>query len=260
MQMAKKIILPILLFAASISLSAAQNVDFKQVDHLCRRGEGSDYTQCKTLLLAMLPQATDGAQKADVLWRLAKVSVILGEKETTKEGKQKVFGEGIKYAEQAIAQDPKEHRGYMWHCANIGRECQTRPLMEQAAAVKPMMQDLEMILYKLDRKDCSEAWQAMAEIYYNHPFKSNDEAIVFTRNAVNTIPKDELRISTYSFLAQMLWKRNWSADRRKGDISDREEAKQLINKAMKLYEGSKTRTALDTQDYKAAAELLSTMK
>lgn len=258
--MAKKIILSILLFAASFSFIAAQNVDFKQVDQLFRRGEGSDYTQCKSLLEAMLPQAKEGAVKADVLWRLARVSVLLGQKETTKEGKQKVFGEGVKYGEEAIRQDPKEHQAYMWHCANVGRECQTHPLMEQAAAVKPMMQDLETILYKLDRKDCSEAWQALSEIYYNHPFKSNDEAIVFATNAVNTIPKDELRISTYTSLAQMLWKRNWSAERRKGDISDREEAKRLINKAMKLYEGSKTRTALDTQDYNAAAELLSTMK
>lgn len=256
----KKLTFSLIVLLAAFFFSAAQNVDFKQVDRLFRRGEGNDYLQCKALLEALLPNAKFGTEKCDVLWRLARVNLLIGQNEPTKEGKQKIFGEGIKYAEEAIAQDPKDHQAYLWHCANIGRECQTHSLMEQSSAVKPMMADLEMILYKLDRKDCSEAWQAMAEIYFFHPFKSNDDAIDFATKAVNTIPKDELRISTYECLAKMLWSRNWSANRRKSDISDREEAKNLINKAMKLYEGSKDRTLLDTKDYNAIVELLSTMK
>lgn len=256
----KKVLISLLLFAGAVISAFAQQIDLKQVDLLCRRGEGSDYTECVKKLEAMLPNAKAGAQKADVLWRLSKMCVILGQEETTDKGKQEVFGKGIKYAEEAIKEDPKDPQCYMWHCANIGRECQTHSLMDQAAAVQPMMDDLNTILETLGRKDCSEAWQALAEIYYNHPFKSNDDAIKFATNAVNNIPKDELRISTYSFLAKMLWKRNSSAKRRGSDISDREEALQLVNKAMKLYETSAKPTKVDKKDYEEIVALRSTMK
>ena len=258
--MVRRLISALFLLVATFTVAVAQQLDFKQADFLCRRGEGSDYTDCVKLLEAMLPDAASGHQKAEVLWRLSKMSVILGQAEKSDSGKRQVFGQGIKYAEEAIREDPKNPQCYMWHCANIGRECQTHNLMEQAASVKPMMADLTMILDKLGHKECSEAWQALAEIYYNHPFKSNDDAIKFATNAVNNIPKDELRLSTYSFLAKMLWERNNSARKRGSDISDREEAAQLVTKAMKLYENSTSLTSVDKADYKDLVALHSTMK
>lgn len=255
----KKLLLCLVLMASILPV-CGQNIDFSQVDRLLRRGEGNDYVECRKQLKTMLPKAVSNEAKADVLWRLSKVSVVLGELETTKEGKRKVFGEGIAYGEQAIKMDGKDPQCYMWHCANIGRECQTHNLIEQASAVNPMLDDLNTILNTLGRKDCSEAWQAKAEIYYNHPFKSNDEAITFATNAVRTIPKDELRIQTYTYLAQMLWKRDKSAKKRKSTLSDREEALSLVKKAIKLYENSKDRTASDTREYKAAVKLMKEME
>ena len=93
----------------------------------------------------------------------------------------------------------------------------------QASAVPLLLSDLTTILDKLGKTSYSEAWQALAEIYYNHPFKSNDAAINFTRRAVACIPKGELRLSTYLSLAKMLQKRDWSASKRLSAIESNQD-------------------------------------
>lgn len=174
----------------------------------------ADYAANRDALLAILPEATPGPEKAEVLWRLSRAWLMLGDGAATKEEKRNCYAEGIKYADACIAEDPANPEGYLWHCGNIGRDCQTRKLMEQAAVVPKMSADLTTVLDKLGRTDNSQAWQALSAIYWAHPFKSSDAAINFARKAALTIPKDELRIGTLTNLAEMLYKRNWSAKKR----------------------------------------------
>ena len=190
--------------------------DFSKADSLF---EAEDYAACGKVLESMLPQAASNADKAGVLWRLARLCVVTGQAETTKDGKKAAFDKGIAYAQEAIDADPSNRWCYMWHCANVGRACQLLPLMEQAAAVPTMTGDLSTILDRLGKTSCSEAWQALAEIYFNHPFKSNDSAINFTRKAVMTIPAGEIRVATYGLLAEKLYDRNWSASRRSAEAA-----------------------------------------
>lgn len=187
-------------------------IQFAQVDR--DFAVRADYAGCRDTLLAMLPQAAPGAEKAEVLWRLSRAWLMLGDAALSKEEKRSCFAEGIKYADDCIAEDPSNPEGYLWHCGNIGRDCQTRKLMDQAAVVPKMNADLTTVLDKLGRTDNSQAWQALSAIYWAHPFKSSDAAINYARMATLTIPADELRIGTLTNLAEMLYKRNWSAKKR----------------------------------------------
>ncbi len=177
------------------------------------------YTECRDSLVVMLPRAQTGKEKSEVLWRLSRVSLMLGEKAPSREEKRAVFGEGVRYASEGIQSDPANVQCYMWHCANTGRECQTRGVKEQAAAVPAMLKDLETILDRYGRTDCSEAWQALSEIYHAHPFKPEDKAVNYARKAAETIPPSELRLSTYAYLARLLHERNWSASKRASAIA-----------------------------------------
>ena len=254
--------------------------------------EGGDYRACEKTLLEMLPQAENGAEKASVLWRLARVNYMLGDAQTDKLARRERFNQGMTYAEQGISANPRDPLCYMWHCANAGRECQTRPLMEQAKAVPAMTKDLTTILNQLDPR-MSEAWQALSEIYYHHPLKSNDTAINYARTAAAYIPKDELRVITYQYLANLLYERNWSAEKRAaqvndhrsklakmggaanidryalsdgmqlscpwtakalGAMSDREEARALAEYAAASYRACANPGPVDRQDYKALQE------
>ena len=198
------------MFRLSILLLIA--LDFTGVDReFVRTG---DYAASRETLLTLLPKAGTDTERAEVFWRLSRTCLMLGETASSKEEKRNCFAQGLSYADSAIAAAPANPEGYMWHCANTGRDCQTRSLMEQAASVPKMTADLTMILETLGRTDCSEAWQALSEIYWAHPFKSDESAVNFARKAAMTIPQGEMRIATLTHLATLLYKRDWSARKR----------------------------------------------
>jgi len=260
-------------------------LQFASVDRDFRRA--TDYTACQQTLEQMLPKATDDHEKAEVLWRLSRVSLMLGEQAADKETKRTFFSQGIRYAEDGIQADPQNEQCYMWHCANVGRECLTHGLTDQAKAVPAMQRDLTTILDKLGRVNCSEAWQGLSELYWKHPFKSKESAVNFARRAAYTIPSDELRLSTCLYLAQLLKDRKWSAGRRAaqaaahaskfsaerasnierfacydgsgdqmpwlqgaiGELSDEQEAEALIQYALDRYNACKDLSPVDRRDY-----------
>ena len=187
-------------------------INFAQLDRNFNRT--SDYASDRDELVRLLPDAAPGAEKAGVLWRISRDWLLVGQEESDRESKRACFAEGIRYAEMAIHENPNDPQGYMWHCANLGRDAQTRSTMSQAKIVSKLIADLTTILDRLGRTDCSEAWQAISEIWWAHPFKSSDSAVNFARKAALTIPRDELRITTLTHLSDILYQRNWSAEKR----------------------------------------------
>lgn len=253
-----------------------------------------NYQANRDTLLVMLADAQSGADRAEVYWRLSRASLMLGEQQKEKGAKRAHFAKGIEYAELGMKENPKSKECYMWHCANVGRDCQTRSLMEQAAAVPKMAKDLTEILDNQGNINYSEAWQALSEMYWHHPLKSDEAAINFARKAATCIPDNELRISTYTYLAQLLYKRNWSTSKRAdaaeenadkfnktvksniekfsyfdgakasmpwcngpfANISDKEEAAAIINYAKGLYNNASAElTPVDKMDYKNLVDL-----
>lgn len=205
-----------ILLAVSATAVLAQ-VDLDKSDKLFNTGNSTQ--ECINYLESVLPQAQKGHERAEVLWRLSRAYLIIGQEEPDKEKKREIFGKGMEYASMAILEDPKNPECYMWHSGNVGRECQTRNFTEQARKLPVIMSDVTTILDDMKMTDFSAAWQTMAEIYMNHPLKSNDEAINFARKAVMTIPEGELRISAYTLLAKLLYERDWNPSKRSAYIS-----------------------------------------
>jgi len=264
-------------------------IDLTSADDMFKKAE--NYQSCEKELQKQLTLADNNTEKCEVLWRLARVNLLIGEDKTSKEEKRPFYTKGKEYATEAIKADSGNPNGYMWHSANIGRESQTKSLKDQIAIVSVVTEDLSMILDKLGATEMSEAWQAMSEMYFKHPFKSNDAAINFGRKAAMTIPSDEIRLATYIYFAEILYDRNNSASKRKseidnnvaefkktyktnidkycffegslgssyipkwsskslGSISDREEALDIVNYAMNLYQKKEAKTPRDNSDYR----------
>lgn len=216
-----------MLFAFPVGLSA---LDLARADRLFK--VDTDYKACRRVLDSLYNETKNDREKAEVLWRISRVCLVTDD-----------LSKGKDYAEKAIKMDPKNPGGYMWHCACVGIECKKKSVIEQAKAVPVMLKDLDTILETLHRTDYSEAWQAKAEIYYHHPFKSNDSAIKYMRTAIATIPADEIRISSSLLLAEML--------------KDKKEAKLVLEKARQRYLKAPYHSAVDNKDY---AELIKTLK
>lgn len=262
-------------------------LQFTSVDRDFRyAADRADYVACQQKLEEMLPQATAGAEKAEVLWRLSRVVLLQAEPVTDKMAKRALYEQGVRYAEEGIRENPKNEQCYMWHCANIGRESGTHGLADQAKSVPVIQKDLTMILDKLGRIRCSEAWQAMSEYYWRHPLKSNDSAINYARRALFTIPSDDLRLSSYLYTARLLEERGWNAAKRAaqaaahvekfadtkkpnteryafydgssdqmpwlkgavGEVSDREEATLLLQYALARYDAFPDPIPMDRKD------------
>ncbi len=198
------------------SLCGYAQVDFKKIDRDFFLGVNAQ--QNITALEEMLKGVNDSKSRAEVYWRLSRNYLIVGEGQKDKESRRATFAKGVDYAQAGIKADNRNPRCYMWHCANTGRWCQTKSLMKQASSVPVMVKDLEIIIDSLGVIDYSEAWNALAELYFHHPFKSDDAAVNFMRRAIETIPAGETRISCYLFFANMLLKRDFSRAQRVKEI------------------------------------------
>jgi len=288
----KKLIVLVILSACvvfghrSVSAGPSSAPDFRIVDSIFN--ERVKYDSCRVILESMRKAAGTPQQKTEVLWRLSRVYTLLGETAKDKEMKSSFYVEGARLAEEAISLDPSNHNSYMWHSANIGRNCQMEHLFAQASTLPTILGDMRMILDTLRRIDCSEAWQGISEIYCRHPFKSTDSGINFARMSVMTIPSGEMRLSTYYYLAGLLYKRDWSAGQREsailknakkqnqssetekcsvldgrlgldylpkwsdrgiGRMSDSEEADRIVAYAIRMYETTSHHTPMDDDDY-----------
>ena len=215
--MKKITVLLVLLMVLAMALTA---LDFTSVDKLY--DSGTDYKKVYDTLQTMLKTAKAGEEKSEVLWRLSRVCVDLGDKldEKDKNGKFDIYTEGENYAIQSIAEKPN-YTAYLWKCANIGRYGQTKGVMDSLGKVKPMKADLRVITDDFKVLDSSEAWYTLAVLNDAVPgILGGDSvaAVSYMRAACDTIPAKYIYGGTYKALAEMLYDRNWSADKRAKEI------------------------------------------
>ena len=216
--MKKLIALLAMLLVAAMMLAA---LDFTTVDNLY--DQGSDNQKVYDTLQSMLKEAKTNEEKSEVLWRLSRVCVDLGDKldEKDKNGKFAIYTEGENYAIQSIEAKPN-YLAYLWKCANIGRYGQTKGVMDSLSKVKPMKADLKTIIDDFNVLDSSETWYTLAVLNDAVPGVlggDSDAAIGYMRAACDTIPAKYIYGGTYKALAEMLYKRNWSADKRAKEIA-----------------------------------------
>lgn len=266
----------------ALLLSALVALNFSAAD---RALWNADYKGCKKILEEMLPEAETDADRAVIHWHISRACLMMED-----------YKAGIAHAEEAIRLNPADADAYMWHCANVGREAQLHSVAYQASKVSIIEKDLNTILNKLGKTRCSEAWQALSELYWEHPMKSSDAAINYVRRAAVTIPKGELRLTTYHYLAKLLYKRNWSAQKKErqreanreafankkqkvtaryacydgapegewpwqsAGMSDREEALSVLNYAIGLYKKQAHPVQFETIEYNEILKTLSKWK
>jgi len=216
-----------------------------------------------------------------------------------KEAILKYFDEGEKYADMAIAADPQNNLGYYWKSSNIGRWGQVKGILNSLAKAKPMKELLVKDL-SLDASHSDAYFvlgQLYRELPGGPiSFGDSDAAVSLGRmavdlrsQAVQSGKEKELSYSYYLHLAKSLWKRNLSAAKRASGmakkqaawqaaktplergsayeanvqlkaVSDREEARELVNWMIGELSRMATRTAGQDSDLADAKETLAEWK
>jgi hypothetical protein len=206
-----------------------------------------------------------------------------------------IFVQGEGYADKAIAADPRNDLGYYWKSANIGRWGQVKGVVNSLFKAQPMKDLLvKELSLNPDRTDPYYVLGELYRELPGWPvsFGNTDAAVSLGRKAVDAREaqvqngqEKELVYNFYTELAKTLYKRNWSAATRaaeqknkaakltaaatpleKGslyeatvtlkDISDRDEARALVQWVIAELEKAPSLTAPQKKDLGKAKDVL----
>jgi len=287
------------MFLAPLCVFAAVTDTLAKVDALHDQGK---YEEARAIALDAVGSAS-AAEKAELYWRASRETVELGDaaedNKAAKDAILKIFEQGEKYADMAIAADPQNNLGYYWKSSNIGRWGQVKGILNSLAKAAPMRELLVKDL-SLD-PDHPDAYHVLGALYRELPgsplsFGSSDAAVSLGRMAVDLRAKavregieKDINYNIHLYLAKSLWKRNLSAEKRaaaqakklaayqaaktpleKGsayegtltlkNASDREEAREIVNWIIAELSKIAGRTAGQDSDLVDARETLAEWK
>jgi len=209
------------------------------------------------------------------------------------------FAKGEELAQKAIEQDPSDYLAYYWKCANIGRWGQVKGIFNALGKAKPMRDLLQKTLQlRPDHSDSYYVLGQLYEQVPGAPlsFGDKDRAVSLGRKSVDLRAEqvsagqeEELNYDFYTQLGKHLWERNWSAARRLKeqkkkeplyaaksepmeknfyyeaavtlkDVSDRQEALELVSWSVEQMQGLAHLRRMQQEDLKLAQELLAAWK
>lgn len=180
------------------------------------------------LLRSELPKVSESNLRAQIYWRLARDTFNIANLGGVRSGSDKQFLPGYekskKYADEAIALDPKIGRAYYWKAAAVGKISQIRNLL-RAFIKAPEVRDLLFKAGRLDPGD-GEVWYVLAQLYSMIPgfplsFGNTAYAVSLGRKGLDArkqqfadgsepnVPEDY-----YIQLAKELARRGWSKQER----------------------------------------------
>jgi tetratricopeptide (TPR) repeat protein len=205
------------------------------------------------------------------------------------------FESGEAEAQSAIEADPNNHLGYYWKSANIGRWGQVKGILNSLFKAKPMRDLLQQaVAVEPEHADSYYVLGQLFEQVPGFPmsFGDKDYAVSLGRKSLDLHEQqvragieDEINYDFYTEMAKHLWERNYSAAKRGReqarkmskyesasepmeknfyyeavvslkDMSDREEARELINWVIRELQGLSGRTDSQNDDLKEAREVL----
>lgn len=206
--------------------------------------------EAKDLLVRALPGTTDPVQKSEILWRMSRATLSIGDERKSEGASDSelfaLFEEGEAYANQAL-EAAQLAMAYVYHASNIGRWGETKGPLNALSKAKPMRDDFTRVIDGMGESDNTIAWYVLGQLYYKLPgwpisFGNLDTAISYTRKAIDTIPSERLYHGHFKALAEMLWKRDQSVSKRNSSINssqrDWNKAKGSTLDQHAYYEGS----------------------
>jgi tetratricopeptide (TPR) repeat protein len=293
-----------MIFTLVLIVVPLATADFQDtLDRVDQLHKEERYEQVKSLLESSMAEAKNGAEKAELHWRLARVWLNLGDQAedsgTGGEALLAYFESGEAEAEKAIQADPNNHLGYYWKSANIGRWGQVKGILNSLFKAKPMRDLLQKAVAV--EPEHADSYYVLGQLFEQVPgfpvsFGDKDYAVSLGRKSIDLREQqvragieEEIDYDFYTEQAKHLWERNYSASRRAREqgkkqgkyqsisdpmeknfyyeaavslenVSDREEALELVNWVIRELRGISERNDSQDDDLKEAEEVLESWK
>ena len=295
----RRLLIAAVMILAPLCLFAAAADTIANVDALHDQGK---YEEARSLALDAVGSAS-AAEKAELYWRAARETLELGDaaedNKAAKDAILKIFEQGEKYADMAIAANPQNNLAYYWKSSNIGRWGQVKGILNSLAKAAPMRELLVKDL-SLDPNH-PDAYHVLGALYRELPggpisFGNADAAVSLGRMALDMRTKavqagteKTVNYAFYLYVAKSLWKRNQTAEKRaavqakrlaafqaaktpleKGSayegtltlkaVSDRDEAREIVSWIIAELSNNLNRTAGQSDDLQEARDTLAEWK
>jgi len=182
-----------------------------------------------------LSTAGNGAERAEVLWRMSRATLDIAELEEDKGGPADpilaMYATGEQYGVEAVEADSRNHLGYYWQSANIGKWGQLKGILNSLFKAGPMRNLLnQAITYDPDHAD---SYYVLGQMYEQVPgfisFGNKDYAVSLGRKSIELHEaelaagiEDEMNHDFYVQMASHLIARNWNEGKRDGEQSKKE--------------------------------------
>ncbi len=225
--MKKMIALMIIVLITTFSLSASFADTLADIDSLDYHDKLNEE---KAAIEAALQKTSDPVEQSELYWRLSMVTLhIADELEENGAGEDTLFAmfeEGEAYADKSIALHENPD-AYVWKASNIGRWGETKGPLNALGKANPIKETITYVVNDLGVQDQTIGWYVIGQLYFKLPgwplsYGDLDTAISMARKAIDTIPEDKLYHGHYKALAEMLYKRDWSASKRNSKIKKME--------------------------------------
>ncbi len=245
--MKRLITLLIIVSVFTLALSASFADTLAQIDSLDFYDKLDEE---KSAIESALATTNDPVEQSELYWRLSMVTLHLAD-EAEENGADEatlfaMFEEGEGYADKSISLHDNAP-AYIWKASNIGRWGETKGPLNALGKANPIKNNIEYVVNDLKVYDQTIGWYVIGQLYFKLPgwplsYGDLDIAVSMARKAIDTIPDDKLYHGHYKALAEMLYKRDWSASKRSSKISKIEKDwKSESNEFEKheFYEGSR---------------------
>jgi tetratricopeptide (TPR) repeat protein len=215
-----------LLFAALAASAAAQVTSL--IEEADAALDADNNRQTVRILERALDRTDNSRDRAEVLWRLSRVHLIIGdalrERDAPQDEVLSTYETGEQYGQQAIEADPRNHLGYYWKASNVGRWGQTRGVLNslfRAGEVRDLL--AEAIRQEPDHGD---SYYVLGQVYAKVPglisFGNIEYAVSLARKSVDlheearaSQSEEEPEYDFYIQLASHLKERGWSEGKRR---------------------------------------------
>jgi len=235
--------------------------------------EDDQSEQAVIVLEGTMSSARRDRERAEVLWRLARATLAVGESlddaGAPEDELLSAFEQGEQYGIQAVEADPTNHLGYYWQSANIGRWGQTKGVVNSLFKAGPM-RDLLRTAVEVE-PDHAGSYYVLGQLYSEVPglisFGNVDYAVGLARKSIDlheadlrSGEADEREHDYYIQLANHLIKRGWNSRKRARMQANQEEAYRNASDSLErgwYYEGAVS--IPEVSDEEEAREILQEM-
>ena len=228
--MRKALLLLAILAVASTALALDQDA-IERADLLYDEDEPQ---QAISVLESALGTARNPAEEAEVLWRLSRATLDVGEQledvDTDVDEVLAVYEQGEQYGIQAVEADPNNHLAYYWQSANVGKWGQTKGILDSLFKATPMR---DLLSEAIAREPAhAGSYYVLGQLYAEVPgvisFGNDDYAVSLARKSIDLHEaevaagvEDEVYHDYYIQLASHLMQRGWNQRRRSRGYDDK---------------------------------------